>query len=327
MLQAIERDLHLAIGLLETEQYPAMVEMIAYHLGWLEAGGNAGGKRIRPLLTMLTCAAFGGEWRRALPVASGVELIHNFSLVHDDIQDGSRERRGRPTLWARWGVPQALNTGDAMWALARLSLLRLQAEGFPGDIVLEIQRILDEACLHLTEGQHLDLAFESQAVVPLGDYMRMIEGKTAALVSAAAQCGACIAGAAADIRSACARFGRHLGLAFQILDDILGIWGSADRTGKPAGDDLRSHKKSLPVLHGLAHSEQFRALWSQDATDEQALLALTSALEAAGSLEFARSAAEDHTTLALAALEEAGPSGEAGDELSHLARRLLQRDR
>lgn len=327
MLEAIERDLRQVVALLDAQRCPAMAEMIAFHFGWLEPGGSGGGKRIRPLLTTLTCAALGGDWARALPAASSVELIHNFSLVHDDIQDNSLERRGRPTLWARWGIPQALNTGDAMWSLAHLSLHRLRHQATDPEIILTVQHALDQACLLLTEGQHLDLDFEARPTVPVADYMRMIEGKTAALISAAARAGALIAGASSDASEECARFGRHLGLAFQILDDILGIWGTTSRTGKPAGDDLRARKKTLPILHGLEHSDAFRSLWSRNSPTENEISAMAHALETAGSLDYARAEAEEHTRLALAALHSARPKGEAGEDLSRLAQRLLQRDR
>ncbi len=327
MLAAIEQDLHQAVSLLDAQRCPQMAEMLAYHLGWDQPQGSGGGKRIRPLLTTLTCAAVGGDWPRSLPAASSVELIHNFSLVHDDIQDNSLERRGRPTLWARWGVPQALNTGDAIWSLAQLSLLRLGDHGLPCDIILRVQHALGQACLHLTEGQHLDLSYERLPSVSIADYQHMIEAKTAALISAAVRCGALIAGAADDITDACARFGTHLGLAFQILDDLLGIWGTSSRTGKPAGDDLRAHKKTLPILHGLEHSETFRTLWKAATPDEDQIQHMARALEDAGSRDFALAAAEHHTALALEALEAARPGGEAGDELGRLSRRLLQRDR
>ncbi len=327
MLASIEQDLHQAVALLDPEHCAGMIEMVAYHLGWDDPGGSGGGKRIRPLLTTLCCAATGGEWTRSLPAASSIELIHNFSLVHDDIQDNSLERRGRPTVWARWGVPQALNTGDAIWAMAQLSLQRLPDQGVPADVTLRVQHALALACLRLTEGQHLDLSYETRTSVSVHDYAHMIERKTAALIAAATHCGAVIAGAADAICSACSSFGTHLGLAFQILDDILGIWGATSRTGKPAGDDLRAHKKTLPILHGLEHSEEFRSLWQRQGPGEDDIRRMATSLERAGSRDFALAAAKEHTDLALAALDAAHPQGEAGEELTRLARRLLQRDR
>lgn len=327
MLEAIEQDLRCAASLLDAERCPEMAEMVAYHFGWDQPQAGAGGKRIRPLLTTLTCAAVGGDWTRSLPAASSVELIHNFSLAHDDIQDSSLERRGRPTLWARWGIAQALNTGDAVWSLAQLSLLRLREHGLPADIILRVQDCLGRACLRLTEGQHLDLSYERRPTVSIAEYQHMIETKTAALISAAACCGAIIAGAPDDIINTCGRFGTHLGIAFQILDDLLGIWGSTNRTGKPAGDDLRARKKTLPILHGLQHSEAFRTLWNDAASGDERIESMAHSLEGCGARDFAMASAERHTVQALEALAAIRPQGEAGEELRRLALRLLQRDR
>ena len=139
-LEAIEDDLRRAALPFESGRYAELIAMVAYHHGW--AGEGAGrGKRVRPLLTVLSCQACGGDWHTALPAASAVELIHNFSLVHDDIEDQSATRRGRPTMWAKWGVPQALNTGDALFALARLSLLRLLVTGLRAPVVLAAQEL------------------------------------------------------------------------------------------------------------------------------------------------------------------------------------------
>jgi len=327
LLAALEADLQTSVLQIKSPEVRAMAEMVAYHFGWTEADAAARGKRVRPLLTLLSCASAAGDWRRALPAASAVELIHNFSLIHDDIQDNSPERRGRITVWRRWGIPQAINTGDALLVLAHLSAHRMAALGVSLAATLDVLRLLDEACLHLTRGQHLDLAFEQRAEVSEADYMEMIEGKTAALLSAATTCGARVAEASSEALDHFRLFGRHLGLAFQILDDILGIWGSPQVTGKPAGDDLRAHKKSLPVLFGAQQSSAFLELWAAGSVDEAAVAQMTATLEKAGALEFSRREAEDHTDQALAHLQAAAPQGAAADELRNLSLRLLQRRR
>ncbi len=327
LLRALESDLQVSVLQIKSPEVRAMADMVAYHFGWSEADASARGKRVRPLLTMLSCAAAGGDWRRALPAASAVELIHNFSLIHDDIQDNSAERRGRATVWKRWGVAQAINTGDALLVLAHLAAHRLTGLGVAPATAMTVLRLLDEACLHLTRGQHLDLAFESRAEVSEAEYLEMIEGKTAALLSAATTCGACVAEPAEESLDHFRQYGRHLGLAFQILDDILGIWGSPQVTGKPAGDDLRAHKKSLPVLFGAQQSSAFLELWASGKNDEPAIRAMTEALEKAGALEFSRREAEDHTDEALSHLQAVAPEGLAAGELRGLTLRLLQRQR
>jgi len=327
MLEALEADLRAATAMLGAGSYAAMAEMVAYHFGWIEGDARARGKRIRPLLALLCCGAAGGTWQEALPAASAIELVHNFSLAHDDIQDQSPERRGRPTLWARWGAAQAINTGDALLALARLSTFRLRGSGATESTVLEVQRTLDEACLHLTKGQHLDLAFEARERVTVDEYLEMIEGKTAALVAAATTSGAALARSAPRLLEAYRDFGRNLGLAFQILDDVLGIWGAPGVTGKPAGDDLKARKKTLPVLFALEQSAPFRRLWAAADDSEGSLGEMTRLLEACGALEHARAAAGEHTDRALDSLDRAHAQGQAAGELRAVALRLLQRDR
>ena len=251
MREALEKDLKSSLFPLQNEYGSEMVEMISYHLGWNEAENQSSGKRIRPLIALLCCAALGGEWPTAIPVASAIELIHNFSLVHDDIEDNSVTRRGRPTIWKEWGIAKAINLGDSIFVLSRLACYRLNDFNIPKDRIVDVLRTLDEACLDLTIGQQMDLFFEALASVELETYLRMIQGKTSALISAAAACGGMIAGAQGHEIERLFEYGHHLGLAFQIRDDILGIWGETSITGKPTDDDLISRKKNLPLLYGL----------------------------------------------------------------------------
>ena len=323
-LEAIEDDLRRAALPFESPTYGELIAMVAYHHGW--AGEGTGrGKRVRPLLTVLSCQACGGDWHTALPAASAVELIHNFSLVHDDIEDQSATRRGRPTMWATWGVPQALNTGDALFALARLSLLRLLVTGLPAPAVLAAQERLDRACLALTQGQHLDIAFETRDGIHEPAYLEMVEGKTAALLSAAASIGATVAGAGSKRVEQLERFGRHLGLAFQMQDDILGIWGDPAVTGKPSGDDLVCRKKTLPTLLGLERSDAFGALWRSAGSEPDGLAAMRRELEDCGALRATQVAAADHTGRALRSLAEATPTEPAASLIGSLSRQMLGR--
>jgi geranylgeranyl diphosphate synthase type I len=327
MLAALETELQRSLRALSDPYTEPLGHMVAYHFGWEGDNQTGKGKRVRPLLSLLSCAAAGGDWMHALPAAASVELIHNFSLVHDDIQDRSETRRGRKTLWVKSGVPQAINTGDAIFVLARLATYDLQASALSPVVVLSIQQALDRACLRLTQGQFLDLSFEDSEDVTPEAYLEMIEGKTAALLDAACACGALAAEAAPPKVDHFAAFGRHLGLAFQMLDDILGIWGDPEVTGKPAGDDLASRKMTLPVVHGLRSSARFTELWRQGGTDTQALAAMQQALEADGVLDHVRLQAESHTDQALEALESAEPQQPALTELRRLADSLLRRQK
>ncbi len=324
-LEPIEMDLRQAFELHAPNMPPELAEMLSYHLGWSSGDSKQVGKRIRPILVVLACEAAGGKWRSALPAASAIELVHNFSLVHDDIQDESDTRRGRPALWTHWGVAQGINAGDALFALARLASHRLVEHGIPAAITLEAQRVIDLACLELTVGQYLDLDFERREAVSEDSYLRMVRGKTSALLAACTEVGARIAEAQPEIIAAYKDFGSHLGMAFQILDDILGIWGSPERTGKPAGDDLIRRKKTLPITYGLRRSDEFRRRWGQSEPDVS-VPELTDSLDAIGARAHAQDLAEGHTAAALAALERADPSPDAAAELLALADQLLQRD-
>jgi geranylgeranyl diphosphate synthase type I len=231
-----------------------LYDMLAYHLG-LDGDAGPRGKRMRPLLGLLAYQSLTGDYRPALPGAAAVELGHNFSLVHDDIEDADRERRHRPTLWAIWGVPLAINAGDALFALSRLALYRLLADGFSERRVLALMRVYDETCLALCEGQYLDISFERQTDVSVEAYLEMIGKKTAALVGASVQAGAILATDDAEVIEAYRRFGYDLGMAFQMADDVKGtFWTSAD-SGKPEAGDVRKRKKTLPVVWALQHAE------------------------------------------------------------------------
>jgi geranylgeranyl diphosphate synthase type I len=327
ILAAIEVELQLATDAFDPGLYGGMYEMVAYHHGWKGDNPQGRGKRVRPLLTALACAAAGGTWQTAIPAAAGVELVHNFSLLHDDIEDQSDSRRGRATVWKRWGLAQGLNAGDAIFVLARLAVYRLLGLGVPALTALEVQRRLDQACLELTKGQYLDIDFERRDTIAESEYWAMIEGKTAALLSAATSIGALVAGAVDDVVQAYAEYGRHLGLAFQVQDDMLGIWGDPAVTGKPSGDDLRAHKHTLPVLIGLGISPPFAASWEARPTDEATIASMASLLEDAGARRACEEKAGEHTRLALAALAKAGPCEPAATQLQRLSLSLLGRQR
>ena len=322
-LPHVEDEMKRIIGVAD-ETYRAFYGMIHYHFGWVDANftsaSASAGKRIRPMVCLLTCEAAGGDPLHALPAAAAVELLHNFSLIHDDVEDRSELRRGRPTLWKVWGVPQAINAGDALFTLAHSAFYRLRERHVPPERQVEAHHRFSQTCLHLTQGQFLDMSFESRSDVRVDDYIQMVGGKTAALVSGAAAIGAIIAGSHRVDHYA--EFGRQLGLAFQIEDDLLGIWGDPQVTGKSAADDVVNRKKSLPVLYGLQHSEELRALYAAPEID---VLRVVELLERVGAREYATNAAGNYTQQATAALDAAQPRGEAGKVLRELALSLLRR--
>ncbi len=235
------------------DSVPLLHEMGAWHLGWgngLEADQRNRGKFVRPTVALASAVAVGGETggQHATPLAAAIELLHNFTLVHDDIQDRSHLRRFRPTVWAKWGEAQAINAGDALFAAAHLALLRSADIGVDPAAVVDLVRGFEATTLEIVSGQVLDLQFEQRQDVHADEYIAMITGKTARIVEFAAGSGAWVGGADPDQAAHFAAFGLALGLGFQIHDDALGIFGLESETGKPAGDDLRRKKQSLPVL-------------------------------------------------------------------------------
>lgn len=331
-LPALEAEMQ-AVGVASTPSLRGLYGMLRYHMGWEDrafrpiTGPQPTGKRIRPVLCLLCCEACGGDWERALPAAAAVELVHNFSLIHDDIEDGDSTRRGRPTVWSIWGVPQALNAGDTLFTLAHLALFRLSDRGVPPETVLSALRILLQACLRLTEGQFLDLRFESQEEVSVEDYLFMVARKTAELLSAACELGALVAGSSPKVRQRLRAFGYHAGIAFQMQDDILGIWGDPAVTGKPVGSDLRRGKKTFPVLYALSREPMLRDLLPNIVYSSDNLRAAMTLINRSGAREAARERALEEADRALQALRETGLSGPAADTLATLAHQIAFRDR
>ncbi|MEI6044153.1 MAG: polyprenyl synthetase family protein, partial [Chloroflexota bacterium] len=242
-----------------------MRNALYYHFGWMDREfqpiekGNSG-KKLRPVMTLLAYlgahpAGFEADLSPILPVAAAIEMIHNYSLIHDDIEDNDRERRGRATAWSIWGKPKAINLGDCLHVLSFRRLYQINERGVAAERALRVGQALTETSIRLSLGQHKDMSFEDNLAVTPAMYLDMIAGKTAALISCATYCGALVATADESKLAHFAEFGQKIGLGFQIRDDILGIWGLAADTGKPTGSDIRRRKKSLPILFALSESQ------------------------------------------------------------------------
>lgn len=326
MLPAIEQELRKAVAWVQNYDSGDLHEMLIYHMGWSDDGHaqESKGKRIRPLMVTLCTTAAGGDWHTALPAAASVELVHNFSLIHDDIEDNSPLRRGRLTVWKKWNIPLAINAGDAMFTLAHLTTLQLAESTSPG-IALQAAQLLHETCLHLTSGQHLDISYEDQDEIALEAYWPMVQGKTAALVAACTELGALAAGSDLNARQAYHDFGHSLGLAFQALDDLLGIWGDSALTGKSTDSDLIARKKSLPILYGLSLQGNFASRWRKGPVGQDELPEVAATLENEGARAYTQNIADRYTKQALEALEAARPESQAGQALQELANQLLKR--
>jgi len=326
----LEAELRFAVGGASLPMY----NMMRYHLGWVDKQGNPqsapAGKRLRPILCLLACNAVGGEWQQALPAAAAVELVHNFSLIHDDIQDASPERRGRATVWHIWGQPQAINVGDGMHALALSSLLRLEESGVPHQKVVRAARILGEASLKLCEGQYLDISYENRLDIGIDDYLEMIGCKTAALFRSALEIGALLGTDDESLLTRLKLFGHDVGMTFQVHDDMLSIWGDEKTTGKPNTSDIKMKKKTLPVVYALEKSkgEDRERLWTiyrkrnVDNNDMEDVLKILNRLDAQG---YVQGMSEKHFRQAASELTAADIPPSAKEEFKSIATFLLRR--
>jgi geranylgeranyl diphosphate synthase type I len=264
MMTLLEQEIAVALDSLDGNA-PLMRRMAEYHLGLATSSGeptdtqtrqNAQGKRIRPLFAMLVAEAVGGTAEDAAPIAAAIELLHNFTLIHDDIQDRSPNRRHRPTVWRVWGDAQAINAGDALFAVSQLCLLRTNVSAISPDTVLRLAANFNRCTIDIVRGQVLDLENEGRPDVTPDDYLSMISGKTAAILRFAAWAGAIVGGAPDDVADKLGEVGHAVGMGFQIRDDMLGIWSPAQETGKDAADDIRRRKQSLPILILREHASE-----------------------------------------------------------------------
>lgn len=323
-LRSIFVDLHLPL-----------YDMMRYHLGWIDEDGNriegASGKALRPTLCLLACEAGGEDFHKALPAASAIELLHNFSLIHDDIQDNDRERRGRPAVWSIWGIPQAINAGDGMRSMANLALLRLRDRGVSAQKQQRSQRLLDESSLRMIEGQYLDLSYEDRFDITVDDYLEMIELKTAFVISCALEMGAIIGTDDESLVQCLKRFGKNSGLAFQIKDDVIGIWGDEKKTGKSPASDIHRKKKSLPVVYalgavrGTAWEELSNIYKKPGEISDEEIDRVLEILEGVKAQDYADKLAEEYRNRALTELEGGHISSWAKGSLEEIAYFLVER--
>jgi geranylgeranyl diphosphate synthase, type I len=301
--------------------------VVGYHAGWWDSDGRPlgrGGKAMRPAFALSCAQAAGGRNpAEAVAAAVAVELVHDFSLLHDDVIDGDLTRRHRPTAWTVFGTSQAILAGDILIALAMQQAARVPGHGV---------RVLSGALEELCAGQWADVGFKKSDLVPVGECVQMADGKTGALLGAACQLGALAGGAATATADRYREFGRQLGIAFQLVDDELGIWGDPRLTGKPVGADLVARKKSLPVVaalnSGTAAGEYLAWIYAQDEPlDAQAVTLAADLVESAGGRAWARAEATRRVALAHAALAAASPDDEAAEDLRALAGLVTSRER
>ncbi|QUH02339.1 polyprenyl synthetase family protein [Saccharopolyspora erythraea] len=323
---AVDPELRKVIGKLD----PDTRGVCEYHFGWTNADGSpngGGGKAVRPALVLLSAQAVAPNGAQAVPAAAAVELVHNFSLLHDDLLDGDTSRRHRPTAWTVFGRPAALLAGDALLGLSTEVLL----DSTSGDAIASA-RALCAAVRSLIAGQNADLDFEHRRDVTLDECLHMAHEKTAALLACSTSIGALHVGAARETVERLHAFGSELGMAFQLVDDLLGLWGDPEVTGKPVLSDLRARKKTVPIVHALTSGteagQRLGELYGkEEPLTEAELHEAADMVSRAGSQQWTQDECERRLASAHRHLPKSAGNPEAVESLTELAEFIVRRQR
>lgn len=323
------------IGMCLTKTSTDLNNVMQYHFGWMDQDGQpadaVAGKCLRPTLCLFFCDILGGDWRKAMPAAVAIELIHNFSLIHDDIQDEDIKRHNRSTVWHIWGKSKGILAGDAMRILADTSLQGLKVNGFSLNKVKKVSFLLTERYLEMLEGQHMDLEYENSLEVTLKQYIDMISCKTGSLMEASAQLGAILASNGCEYEEEVAKFGRCLGLGFQIRDDVLGIWGSQEIVGKTVGNDILRKKKTFPIVYALEVSpknlkDKIKKIYKKKILTKDDVNLVMEILDDLGARQYSQAVAEQMCSEAVEASLRIHLSEYARNEIAELANFIALRN-
>ena len=319
-----------------SQRHSFVYDMLRYYMGWADETGApvaaTTGKAVRPSLCLFGCEAVGGTVSQAIPAAVALEFIHNFSLVHDDIQDEDETRHGRKTIWAVWGKPKALVSGNVLRVVADTALHRLLSSGLDASRAVTAAQLLTEAYLEMIEGQYLDISFEGRHDIGMDDYRRMISRKTGALLRCSLNIGAAVGADDPGTVAAFRECGRALGYVFQIRDDVLGVWGQEDVTGKPVGADIRRKKNSYPVVHAMENagdgdSARLSRIYEKDELDETDVASVLEVMDRVGVREQAHAEVGEWADIAMQALAPVELSPSAREEIEEFTHFLMVRDR
>ena len=319
-----------------SQQHSDVYDMLRYYMGWVDENGRPHeameGKALRPTLCLFACEAVGGALEMAMPSAVALEFIHNFSLIHDDIQDRDEIRHNRKTLWAVWGDPKALVAGNVLRVVADECLHQLLDSGLDYDRALAAGTLLTEAYLEMIEGQYLDLQFEGRHDISMSDYLNMISRKTGALIRCSLNLGAVVGAQEQGVGDAFKESGRAMGYVFQIIDDVLGVWGDEETTGKPVGADIRRKKNSYPVVYTMGTAKDkdqkmLNEIYEKDELDDSDVDSVLAVMDRLDVKNQAQQEAEKYANVALECLAPVELSREARQDVEDLAHFLLVRDR
>ena len=307
-----------------------LYDMLRYCMGWSDAYGapleTKKGKGIRPSLCLFTCDALGGDIEKALPAAVSLELIHNFSLIHDEIQDSDEIRHHRPTLWNVWGIPKALVAGNVMRVLADKSMSTMPSDH--SKLLTVSSSIVSEACLEMIEGQYMDISFEGGDGISVDQYMKMISHKTGALLRSSVHIGAVIGSRGGRVADIFREIGIKLGFMFQIRDDILGTWGETTSTGKPVGSDIRRKKNTLPIIHAREtqpYQEEISELYSLEFIEDHHVDRVLDILDATKAGHYCQRLVENYALEVSKDIQEIGFSKNSKEEFQALVSFLVDR--
>jgi len=307
-----------------------LYDMLRYCMGWSDAYGapleTKKGKGIRPSLCLFTCDALGGDIEKALPAAVSLELIHNFSLIHDEIQDSDEIRHHRPTLWNVWGIPKALVAGNVMRVLADKSMSTMPSDH--SKLLTVSSSIVSEACLEMIEGQYMDISFEGGDGISVDQYMKMISHKTGALLRSSVHIGAVIGSRGGRVADIFREIGIKLGFMFQIRDDILGTWGETTSTGKPVGSDIRRKKNTLPIIHAREtqpYQEEISELYSLEFIEDHHVDRVLDILDATKAGHYCQGLVENYALEVSKDIQEIGFSKNSKEEFQALVSFLVDR--
>ncbi len=333
LLQSVQDEMRRALS--PEGGYPAdFYASMHYAFGWadesLQPVEGQSGKMLRPQLCLLSCITAGGDPSRAVPAAAALELLHNFTLVHDDIQDGSSQRRHRSSMWKLIGVPLAINAGDGIFVTSHLALARLADVGVEPRLVLQALEQFDKAALLVCEGQHLDISWEDQDGDGISsvEYLGMVGRKTGALMGLSCYLGALAAGAGPTTLELYRRFGDSLGTGYQIRDDLAGVWHEEASTGKRPLEDVYKRKKSYPVVRAFekavgSEADNLHRIYRAGPVSEEDAFWVRDLMTRLGIHEEGRERIRGYASRAFAALDEAGASGPTAEELRRAAEGLL----
>jgi len=307
-----------------------LYDMLRYCMGWSDAYGvpleTKKGKGIRPSLCLFTCDALGGDIEKALPAAVSLELIHNFSLIHDEIQDSDEIRHHRPTLWNVWGIPKALVAGNVMRVLADKSMSTMPSDH--SKLLTVSSSIVSEACLEMIEGQYMDISFEGGDGISVDQYMKMISHKTGALLRSSVHIGAVIGSRGGRVADIFREIGIKLGFMFQIRDDILGTWGETTSTGKSVGSDIRRKKNTLPIIHAREtqpYQEEISELYSLEFIEDHHVDRVLDILDATKAGHYCQGLVEDYALEVSKDIQDIGFSKNSREEFQALVSFLVDR--